>query len=70
MSKQHFEEIKQRYPVAAKALGITEDMDFDEWREAYNREALRRLMQPLPVDTSGLKTPMPYWQRWYSTKGE
>jgi len=64
--KQHFEEIKQRYPKTAKALGITADMDYEEWREAYNRRALQEMIKPRPVDISGLNEPVPFPGRpWY-----
>lgn len=64
--RQYFEEVKQRYPKTAKALGITAGMDYEEWREAYHCKALRKMMKPRPVDTSGLNQPVPFPGSWYS----
>jgi hypothetical protein len=63
---QFFEEIKQRYPKTVKALGITADMDYEEWCEVYHRKALQEMMKPLPVDISGLKDQVLFPWSWYS----
>jgi hypothetical protein len=64
---QHFENIKQSHPNIAKALGITADMDYEEWREAYDRMVIEKLSRPLPVDISELQSPaIPFPRSWYS----
>ena len=64
--KQHFEELKQHYPKTAKALGITADMEYEEWREAYHRETLRKIMEPPRISMSDSTTPLPFPGRpWY-----
>jgi hypothetical protein len=64
--KQYFEDFKKQYPKVAEAMGIL-GMTHEEYCEAYDRMVLQKFMRPLPVDTTGLTTPLPpQWRTWYS----
>lgn len=60
---QLFEDFKKEHPEVAKAMGII-GMTHEEYCERYNREVLRKIMEPPRISMSNSTVPFP-GKPWY-----